>query len=404
MDILRSILGIFVILFIGYLLSYNKKGIKWRPVLVGFAIQFSFALLVFKTSFGEKVLSSISNGFLKVIAQAQAGIGFVFGSLGIASSNTGFIFAFQVLPLIVFFAALISVLYHLGIMQLVIKYLGGALSKLLGTKKAESISAAANIFLGQTEAPLIIKPYIANLSRSQLFAVLTCGVASVSGSTLAGYAALGVPMKYLIAGSFMSAPSGLLFAKLIMPDCLEENDDDDIVFEKSDSVNVIEAAAKGTLDGMNISLIIGAILIAFVSLIALANLILGGIGDLFHIQLSLQKILGILLSPLTFIMGIPWSEAQQTGSLLGEKIITNEFVAYMNFGPMIGKLSQKTVAIMSFALLGFANLSSLGLQIGALGAIAPNRRSEIAQVGLRAVIAGFLASLLNGVVAGLFIQ
>lgn len=404
MDILKSIFGIFVILLIGYLLSYNRKGIKWRPVFVGFAIQFSFALLVFKTSFGEKILSSISNGFLKVIAQSQAGIQFVFGSLGVASSNTGFIFALQILPLIVFFAALISVLYHLGIMQFIIKYLGGSLSYLLGTKKAESVSAAANIFLGQTEAPLIIKPYIANLSRSQLFAVLTCGVASVSGSTLAGYAALGVPMKYLIAGSFMSAPSGLLFAKLIMPDCLESEQDDEIVFEKSDSVNVIEAAAKGTIDGMNIAIIIGAILIAFVSLISLANLILGGIGNLFHIQLTLQKILGILLSPLTFVMGIPWSEAQQTGSLLGEKIITNEFVAYMNFSPMIKNLSQKTVAIMSFALLGFANLSSLGLQIGALGAIAPNRRSEIAQVGLRAVIAGFLASLLNGVVAGLFIQ
>lgn len=404
MDILRSFLGIFVILLIGYLLSYDRKGIKWRPVILGFVIQFSFALLVFKTPFGEKALTSISNGFLNVIKQAQAGIGFVFGSLGAVSNGTGFIFATQVLPLIIFFSALISVLYHLGIMQFVIKYLGGLLSKILGTKKAESVSAAANIFLGQTEAPLIIKPYIANLSKSQLFAVLTCGVASVSGSTLAGYAALGVPMKYLIAGSFMSAPSGLLFAKLIMPDSSKESlDEDEIVFEKSDSVNVIEAAAKGTMDGMNIALIIGAILIAFVSLISLANLILGGIGNVFHIHLSLQSILGILLSPLTFLMGIPTDEMVKTAALLGEKIITNEFVAYMSFGPMIPQLSQKTVAIMSFALLGFANLSSLGLQIGALGAIAPNRRSEIAQVGLRAVIAGFLASLLNGVVAGLFI-
>ncbi|MGL5053344.1 MAG: NupC/NupG family nucleoside CNT transporter [Cetobacterium sp.] len=402
MPVLRSIFGIFVILFLGYLLSYDRKNIKWRTILAGFALQFGFAFLVMKTSAGAFALQSVSNGFNKVIAQANEGIQFVFGGAVGPSSNIGFVFAFNVLPLIIFFGALISVLYHIGVMQFVIKYIGGGISKLLGTKDAESVSAAANIFLGQTEAPLVIKPYIANLSRSQLFAVLTCGVASVSGSTLAAYAALGVPMKYLIAGSFMAAPSGLVFAKLIMPETQEDSEDEKIEFTKSDSVNVIEAAAKGTIDGMNIALIIGAILISFIALVSLVNMILGGIGDLFGIHITLQIILGYLFAPITYAMGVPWKEAVYTGSLLGQKMVLNEFVAYVDFTKNLAGLSEKTIAIMSFALLGFANVASLGLQIGALGAIAPNRRSEIAQVGMRAVLGGFLASLLNGVIAGLF--
>ncbi|MDX8337059.1 MULTISPECIES: NupC/NupG family nucleoside CNT transporter [Cetobacterium] len=402
MSILRSIFGIFVILFLGYLLSYDRKNIKWRTIVAGFALQFVFAFIVMKTSGGAYILESVSNGFNKVIAQANEGIQFVFGGLYSPGTNIAFVFAFNVLPLIIFFGALISVLYHLGIMQLVIKYIGGGISKLLGTKDAESVSAAANIFLGQTEAPLVIKPYIANLSRSQLFAVLTCGVASVSGSTLAAYAALGVPMKYLIAGSFMAAPSGLVFAKLIMPETQSDEDEEKIEFTKSDSVNVIEAAAKGTIDGMNIALIIGAILISFIALVSLVNMILGGIGDLFGIKITLQIILGYIFAPITFAMGIPWNEAVYTGSLLGQKMVLNEFVAYVDFTKNLAGLSEKTIAIMSFALLGFANVASLGLQIGALGALAPNRRSEIAQVGMRAVLAGFLASLLNGVIAGVF--
>jgi CNT family concentrative nucleoside transporter len=401
-SILRSIFGIFVILFLGYLLSYDRKNIKWRTIVAGFALQFVFAFIVMKTSGGAYILESVSNGFNKVIAQANEGIQFVFGGLYSPGTNIAFVFAFNVLPLIIFFGALISVLYHLGIMQLVIKYIGGGISKLLGTKDAESVSAAANIFLGQTEAPLVIKPYIANLSRSQLFAVLTCGVASVSGSTLAAYAALGVPMKYLIAGSFMAAPSGLVFAKLIMPETQSDEDEEKIEFTKSDSVNVIEAAAKGTIDGMNIALIIGAILISFIALVSLVNMILGGIGDLFGIKITLQIILGYIFAPITFAMGIPWNEAVYTGSLLGQKMVLNEFVAYVDFTKNLAGLSEKTIAIMSFALLGFANVASLGLQIGALGALAPNRRSEIAQVGMRAVLAGFLASLLNGVIAGVF--
>ena len=371
MSILRSIFGIFTILFLGYLLSYDRKNIKWKTIIAGFALQFCFAFLVMKTSGGAYVLESVSNGFNKIIAQANEGIQFVFGGLYSPGTNIAFVFAFNVLPLIIFFGALISVLYHLGIMQLVIKYIGGGISKLL-------------------------------VSRSQLFAVLTCGVASVSGSTLAAYAALGVPMKYLIAGSFMAAPSGLVFAKLIMPETQADSEDEKIEFTKSDSVNVIEAAAKGTIDGMNIALVIGAILISFIALVSLVNMILGGIGDLFGIQLTLQIILGYIFAPITYAMGIPWHEAIYTGSLLGQKMVLNEFVAYVDFTKNITELSEKTIAIMSFALLGFANVASLGLQIGALGALAPNRRSEIAQVGMRAVLAGFLASLLNGVIAGAF--
>lgn len=399
---MRGIVGIVVVIFIGWLLSYERKSVNWRIIGAGFSLQILFAFIVLKTKVGAYILGKMAAGISSIMFQANAGISFLFGSLG-SPDNLGMIFAFQVLPLIVFFGALVSVLYYLGIMQLVIKYIGGFIGKVVGTKEVESISAAANIFLGQTDAPLLVKPYISNLSRSELFAVLTGGVASVSGTVLAGYAALGVPMKYLIAGSFMAAPSGLIFAKLIMPEKSGNiKDNKKVVFHKSEAVNIADAAAKGTMDGLKMAVSMGALLVAFIGLITLANTIVADIGGFFGVNITIQKILGYLFSPLAYVMGIPWNEAVTAGSLLGEKMVLNEFVAYASFGKIMGGLSEKTITIMSFALLGFANISSIAILIGGVGGLAPDRKKDIAKMGVRAILGGFLASILNGIIAGVF--
>lgn len=399
---MREIVGIVVVIFLGWLLSYEKKSINWRIIGAGFLLQILFAFIVLKTSGGAYVLKKMATGISSVMFQANAGISFLFGSLG-SPENVGMIFAFQILPLIVFFGALVSVLYYLGVMQFVIKYIGGFIGKVVGTREVESISAAANIFLGQTDAPLLVKPYIANLSRSELFAILTGGVASVSGTVLAGYAALGVPMKYLIAGSFMAAPSGLVFAKLIMPEIKKNvKENKKVVFHKSEAVNMADAAARGTMDGLKMAVSMGALLVAFIGLITLANTIVSNIGGMFGVEITIQKILGYLFSPLAYVMGIPWNEAVIAGSLLGEKMVLNEFVAYASFGKIMGGLSEKTITIMSFSLLGFANISSIAILIGGVGGLAPTRKKEIAEMGARAVLGGFLASILNGIIAGIF--
>lgn len=400
MNIVRGLIGIFTIFLIAYIASYDRKKIKWRPVIVGFALQFLLAFLTMRTEFGTFVLLKMSGAANEVIAQANEGIKFLFGGMYTPESNIVFVMAFNVLPIIIFFSSLIALLYHIGVMQLFIKYLGGGFAKLLGTGKAESISAAANIFLGQTEAPLLIKPYISTLTKSEMFAVMTGGLASVAGSVLAAYASFGVPMKYLITGSFMAAPSGLVLAKLMMPET-ENLIDKELTFDRGDAANFIDAAAKGAMEGLRLAAIIGGMLIAFVSLISLANTLIGGITGLFGMRLTLQQILGYVFSPLSFAMGVPWKDAITAGGLLGQKMILNEFVAYVDYSHVMTTLSDKTRVIMSFALLGFANMSSLALLIGGLGGMAPNRRTEIATVGMRAVLAGFLASMLNGVIAGM---
>ncbi|MGX6592295.1 concentrative nucleoside transporter, CNT family [Cetobacterium ceti] len=400
MNIVRGLIGIFTIFLIAYIASYDRKKIKWRPVIVGFALQFLLAFLTMRTEVGTFVLLKMSGAANEVIAQANEGIKFLFGGMYTPESNIVFVMAFNVLPIIIFFSSLIALLYHIGVMQLFIKYLGGGFAKLLGTGKAESISAAANIFLGQTEAPLLIKPYISTLTKSEMFAVMTGGLASVAGSVLAAYASFGVPMKYLITGSFMAAPSGLVLAKLMMPET-ENLIDKELTFDRGDAANFIDAAAKGAMEGLRLAAIIGGMLIAFVSLISLANTLIGGITGLFGMRLTLQQILGYVFSPLSFAMGVPWKDAITAGGLLGQKMILNEFVAYVDYSHVMTTLSDKTRVIMSFALLGFANMSSLALLIGGLGGMAPNRRTEIATVGMRAVLAGFLASMLNGVIAGM---
>ncbi|MCC3645413.1 MULTISPECIES: NupC/NupG family nucleoside CNT transporter [Bacillaceae] len=403
MNFIWGIFGIIVVLGIAFLLSSNKRAISVRTVAGGLAIQLIFAFLVLKWEGGRKGLEWLTMKVNDIINYANQGINFLFGGLFTDESGIAFVFAFQVLPVVIFFSSLISVLYYLRIMQFFIKILGGGLAKLLGTRKAESMSAAANIFVGQTEAPLVVRPFIANMTKSELFAVMTGGLASVAGSVLIGYSLLGVPLEYLLAASFMAAPAGLILAKIMLPETEDKEEPKEFEMEvDSDSANVIDAAAKGASVGLELALNIGAMLLAFIALVALINGLLGWVGGLFGLEgLTLEIILGYVFSPLAFAIGVPWSEAVQAGNYIGQKLILNEFVAYSAFAPDIPTLSDKTVAIVSFALCGFANISSLGILLGGLGGLAPNRRQDIARLGLKAVAAGALASMLSAAIAGM---
>lgn len=412
MSLVMSIVGMFVLIAIAVLLSDNRKAINLRTVGGAFAIQFLLGAFVLYVPWGKDVLSAMTNGVQYVIDFGNEGIGFLFGNLvNFSVEGVGFIFAFKVLPTIIFFSALISVLYYVGIMQLVIKVLGGALQKALGTSRAESMSATANIFVGQTEAPLVVRPFVPKMTKSELFAVMCGGLASVAGGVMAGYAAMGVPLEYLIAASFMAAPGGLLFAKLIKPETGEPIDQlDDIEQADEDKpANVIDAAANGASSGLQLALNVGAMLLAFVGLIALVNGALGGIGNWFGMpELSMELILGYLFAPLAWLIGVPWSEATIAGTFIGQKTILNEFVAYSNFAPYLAEgaqvvLSEKTKAIISFALCGFANLSSIAILLGGLGGLAPARRSEIASMGMKAIAAGTLSNLMAATIAGFFL-
>lgn len=408
-DILWGLGGMAVLLGLGLLLSTDRRRVNWRTVLGALALQIAFALIVLRWPLGRRALDAVSGGVQAVIGNAQEGINFVFGNLTSgALEGAGFIFAFGVLPVIVFFSALIAVLYHIGVMQAVVRVLGGGLSKLLGTSRGESLSATANIFVGQTEAPLVVRPYIERMTRSELFAVMVGGLASVAGSVLVGYSLLGIRLDYLIAASFMAAPAGLLMAKLMLPERETPQDYKGEVPEDPEGrpVNAIDAAARGASAGLGLALNVGAMLIAFIGLIALLNTLLGALGGVLGFpDLTVQLLLGSLFAPLAFVMGVPWSEAVTAGSFIGQKLVTNEFVAFVEFADALkeGGFSPKVEAIITFALCGFANLSSLAILLGGLGSIAPSRRGDIAQLGLRAVAAGMLANLLSGTLAGMLI-
>ncbi|QPB41701.1 NupC/NupG family nucleoside CNT transporter [Rodentibacter haemolyticus] len=409
MSILISILGMVVLIAIAFLLSNNRRSINWRTVLGAFAIQLGFAALILYVPAGQKALGATADAVANVIAYGNEGINFVFGGLA-DPSNLGFIFAVKVLPIIVFFSGLISILYYLGIMQVVIKIIGGALQKMLGTSKAESMSAAANIFVGQTEAPLVVKPYISRMTESELFAIMVGGTASIAGSVMAGYAGMGIPLTYLIAASFMAAPAGLLFAKILYPQTQQFSDTQPEAGNEEKPSNVLEAMAGGASSGMQLALNVGAMLIAFVALIALINGILGGIGGWFgYGDLTLQSIFGWIFKPLAYLIGVSWEESGIAGQMIGMKLAVNEFVGYLEFTKYLQPdstvvLTEKTKAIITFALCGFANFSSIAILIGGLGGMAPNRRSDIARLGLKAVIAGTLANLMSATIAGLFIE
>lgn len=398
-----SVIGIIVLLLLAFAFSSAKRSINWRTVGGAFAIQAAIGAFILYFEPGKQLLLKISEGVASVIGFSQEGINFVFGAVG--NTSLGFIFAFNVLPVIIFFSSLIAVLYHLKIMNWIIQIIGGALQKTLGTSKPESMSAAANIFVGQTEAPLVVKPFIPHMTRSELFAIMVGGLASIAGSVMAGYAGLGIELKYLLAASFMAAPGGLLMAKIMLPETETPKNNLDQIDDKNTYANVFDAAASGASNGLQLALNVGAMLLAFVALIAMLNGGIGWIGGLLGYEgLTFQAILGFILQPLAWAIGVPWEEAQLAGSFIGQKFAVNEFVAYIDFLENKDQLSESSQAIITFALCGFANLSSIAILMGGIGAMAPERRKEIAQLGLKAVLAATLSNLMSASLAGLFLS
>jgi CNT family concentrative nucleoside transporter len=399
-----SLIGVALMLLIAFALSSHRKSINWRTVGGAFAIQASIGALVLYFPPGKQFLLSLTSYVENIISYSQDGITFIFGPLG--NKSMGFIFAFNVLPVIIFFSSLITVLYHLKIMNVIIRVIGGFLQYFLKTSRPESMSAAANIFVGQTEAPLVIKPYIPNLTRSELFAVMVGGLASIAGSVMAGYASMGVEIEYLLAASFMAAPGGLLMAKIIIPETEQvKNELTEKETQDNEYANIFDAAASGAANGLHLALNVGAMLLAFIGLIALLNGLIGWGGGFFGAQdISFQVILGYVFQPIAWTLGVPWEEANIAGSFIGQKMVVNEFVAYLDFLKYQDQLSPITQAIVIFSLCGFANFSSIAILMGGIGAMAPTRRKEIAQLGLKTVLAATLANLMSAALAGFYLS
>ena len=412
-----SLLGVLVLLALAWMLSTNRRAIAWRTVLGALFLQALIGGWVLAMPSGIATLEAVSAGVGQVLAYSREGIEFMFGwsangamgSLAASVEAKGFapIFAVNVLPVIVIFSALVSVLYHLGIMGWTIRLLGGALQRVLGTSRPESLSAAANVFVGQAEAPLVARPFIPTMTASELFAIMVGGLASIAGSVMAGYAAMGIELKYLIAACFMAAPGGLLMAKMVMPETEQPKNDlaelDDL--ESMKSVNLFDAAASGALSGMHIALAVGAMLVAFIALMAMVNGLLGALGGLFgYPELTLELILGRVFQPLAWLLGVPWGEAEAAGSFIGQKLVLNEFVAYLSFTEQRAAFAPLTQAIITFALCGFANFSSIAILLGGLGSVAPNRREDIARFGFRALLAATLANLMSAALAGFYLS
>ena len=455
-----GLIGVLVLPALAWLLSTHRRAVNWRVVGGAFGLQVAFGALVLYLPLGEAALGALARGVTSLLEFSRAGIDFVFGEL--ASDSFGFVIAFQVLPIIVFFAALISVLYHIGVMTWIVRVVGGLLQRALGTSRPESLAAAANIFVGQVEAPLVVRPFISTMTASELFAVMTGGLATIAGSIIGGYAAMGIELKYLIAASFMAAPGGLMMAKIVMPEVDSPQHDfqqidsvgkepsagvregEPIARESSagvregepiarkgpagnregtpiaressageqdgtplahrETVNLIDAAASGALTGLRIAAAVGAMLIAFIGLIAMLNGLTGWIGGFAGApELTIQQILGWLFRPLAWVIGVPWQDAGLAGSFIGQKLVANEFVAYLDFLRHREELAESTRAIVTFALCGFANFGSIAILLGGLGAIAPERREDIARFGLRALLAASLANLMSAALAGVFL-
>jgi len=400
-----GIFGIIAILAIAVLFSSNRKAINLRVVGAAFALQAVIAAFVLYFDTGRAAIRGLSTGVLAVINYSKAGIDMVFGPL--ADTNViGFSFAINVLPIIIFFAALMSVMYHLRIMEYLVKGVGGALHKIIGTGAIESMNAAANIFVGQTEAPLVVRPYLKNLTEAQFFAVMVSGLASIAGTVLAGYVLMGAELKYLLAAAFMAAPGGLLMAKIIMPDteAIPAGGHEKLQMERSHHKNVILAAASGTTDGLRLAANIGAMLIAFVALIALFNGLVGWLFSLVGIDgVTMQLILGKIFQPLMYLLSVPWAEAEAVGALFGEKLILNEFVAFSHLDDYLAGMSPRAIAIATFSLCGFANLSSIAILLGGLGVLVPEKRELIGQFGIKCVLAASLSNLMSAALAGLML-
>jgi CNT family concentrative nucleoside transporter len=428
-DNLIGIVGVIVILGIAVLFSTNRKAINLRVVGAAFMLQAVIAVFVLYFDAGRAVIKGLSDGVLAIIGYSRDGVDMVFGPLadilvpvrtmmtdeyGLnpvildpdSVPNVAFSFAINVLPIIIFFAALMSVLYHLRIMEWIVKIVGGALHKIIGTGAIESMNAAANIFVGQTEAPLVVRPYLKNLTEPQFFAVMVSGLASIAGTVLAGYVLMGARIEYLLAAAFMAAPGGLLMAKMLMPDeeTVAAGKHEKLTMERSQHGNVILAAASGTSDGLRLAANIGAMLVAFVALIALFNGLVGWVFSLVGIDgVTLQLILGKVFQPLMYLLSVPWAEAEAAGALFGEKIILNEFVAFSHLNDYLAGMSPRTIAITTFSLCGFANLSSIAILLGGLGVLVPEKRDLIGRFGMRCVLAASLSNLMSAALAGLIL-
>jgi len=407
-DVVRSLGGMALIIGLAVLLSADRKAIRIRVVVAAFALQAGIAALVLSLPTGNRALQAVSHAVALLLGHARAGIAFLFGPLA-GPELGGASFALSALPAIVIFAALIAVAYYLGLMRLVIRWIGGALAQVTGISRTESLAAAANIFVGQSESPLVIRPYLASLAPSQLFCVMTVGLAGVAGTILAAYAAIGIRIDYLVAAAFMSAPGGILMAKIVMPDPRDMPVSDARPAEPWETderpANVIMAAADGAMTGLRLAVAVGAMVLAFVALVSLANGLLGWAGTCLGIaNLSFEAVLGWLFAPLFWLLGIPdWSEAQTAGGLFGTKVVLNEFVAFLALGKDSG-LSEHGLAIMTFALCGFANFGSIAIQMAVVGGLAPNQRALVARLGLRALAAASLANLMSAGLAGFFLS
>ena len=400
-----GVLGMMAILAVAWLFSSNKRAIKLRLVAWGLGLQFAFAIIVLKTPF-SRVLEAISAGVSAMFGYTTAGSTFVFGKLGADSKEVGFVFAFQVLPIIIFIASFFAILYHLGIMQRLVRLMAVAMQKVMGVSGAESLNVAASIFMGQTEAPLTIKPFIEGMTESELFTIMTCGMAHVSGAVMAAYVAVGhVEIKHLLTAVIMTAPATIMLAKIFIPETGKPATAGRVEIHVEDSaVNVIDAAAQGAGDGLRLCLNIAGMLIAFLALIAMVNGILGwGHSYIGWLPTSLESICGAIFAPIAWILGVPWVDAPTVGGLLGTRLITNEMVAFQQLGPTKEHLLPQSFTIATFALCGFANLSSIAIQIGGIGALAPSRKSDLARLGLRAVAAGSMANFMSACIAGMFL-
>jgi CNT family concentrative nucleoside transporter len=407
MNVFVGLLGAIALFLFAWFLSSDKKKINWRTIIVAFALQVCLGAFVIYVPFGKALVSGMSSVVTDLLEQSKSGAQFVFSDL--ADEKSSFYFAFQVLPVIVFFSSLVSVLYHYGIMQFLIRTIGGWLQFLLRTSRTESMVAAANMFLGITESPLTVKPYLLSMTRSQLFAVMVCGLSSVAGSVLAGLVAMGISLDYLITAAVMAAPGGLMMAKLLEPETdlatneSSQSKEADVVVEKSS--NVFEAATNGASSGLALCLNIAAMLIAFIGIIALLNFILGWVTSLVGFSgMTVQVLLGWVFSPIAILLGVQPSEANVVASLMGQKVIFNEFVAFADFVQLKETLSIKSQAIATFALCGFANFSSIGIMLGGLSIMAPSRKPEVAKLSLRALIAATMANFMSAAIAGIFIQ
>ncbi len=403
-----GLLGLVVILGAAWLFSSHKRAIKLRIIAWGLGLQFAFALLVLRTDFG-KLFQAVASGVNAMLSYTEAGSAFVFGEqLGRSNGPFGVVFAFQVLPIVIFIASFFAILYYLGVMQWVVRGMAIGMQKVMGVSGAESLNVAASIFMGQTEAPLTIRPFLAGLTESELFTIMASGMAHVSGSIMAAYVKIaGVRIEHLLTAVIMTAPATIMLSKIFIPETEKPVTAGkvEVQIEKT-AVNVIDAAAQGASDGLHLALNIAGMLIAFLALIAMANGILGGLHGLPYmgwLPVSLEKIFGIVFAPIAWLMGVPWKDASTIGDLLGTRLVLNEFVAFLKLGPLKSTLDPRSFTIATYALCGFANFSSIAIQIGGIGALAPNRKSDLARLGLRAVAAGTMANFMSACIAGMLL-